>query len=134
MEKIFPRNLDSLEDIFQFVSTFAEVNHLSGLIADHLYLMIEEIFTNLLKYNPQNQQAILINLNQNWKEAEITVIDSGSKPFDIKKATDVDLNQPLRNRKPGGFGLHLVKQLATQLDYQYRDGVTKIVITRKLEE
>jgi anti-sigma regulatory factor (Ser/Thr protein kinase) len=133
MEKRFPKNVDSLRAIFQFVSDFFATN---GIADENLFdvnLIVEEIFTNQVKYATQSAEDILLRIDKESDELKVWITDFNVEPFDVTKVRSVDTDLPLEARKPGGLGLHLVKRLADSLTYDYRDRRSMIAFTKKLE-
>jgi anti-sigma regulatory factor (Ser/Thr protein kinase) len=45
----------------------------------------------------------------------------------------VDTGASLRERKPGGLGLHLIQHMVDTLEYDYRDGRSKIRFSKEPE-
>jgi len=65
---------------------------------------------------------------------EITRTDSQARRFDpTTDAPPVDPTLPLAARKPGGLGLHLLKNLMDRIEYHYADPVSTIQLYKKLE-
>ena len=134
MEQLFKKELSSLKQIVTFVDSFSKENSVSEGAVFKLNLMIEEIFTNMIKYAPQSRQDVAIALAQKGNSVIISLIDFGVEPFDVTAFDKVDINQPLEERTPGGLGLHLVKTLADNVSYEYKDGNSKVTIPMSLED
>ena len=62
-ERRFGRTFGSLESIFGFVAEFLEANGLPASAAFELDLVIEELFTNMVKYHPHGAPEIEIGLD-----------------------------------------------------------------------
>lgn len=133
MEKEFKREMQSLEKIFQFIREFASANYLDESISFPISLVAEELFTNMLKYNPEGKHNVTINLNKDNDKVAIVLIDHSIHAFDITKTEYVDVDQPLHKRKIGGIGIHLVKNMVDEIDYQFIDGMSKITLIKYLE-
>ena len=50
--------------------------------------------------------------------------------FDVTQSRDVDIKATLKERRPGGLGLHLVQQMVDTLEYDYRDRRSRIRFTK----
>jgi anti-sigma regulatory factor (Ser/Thr protein kinase) len=96
-------------------------------------LVVEELFTNMVKYNPGVRDEISIRLQKSSNVLSICLIDPNSKPFDVTKKEDPQLDLPLKERKPGGLGIFMVKKLTDSLDYEHHNGTTTITVTKRLE-
>ena len=133
MEKRFPRSIDSLHGVFRFVSDYFAANGIASANQFDIDFMIEEIFTNQVKY-AKGTKDILIALSLDGDVLTVSVTDFDVEPFDPTKSKAVDISLPLKDRKPGGLGIHLVKDMADSVDYEYRDRQSKITITKKMEK
>lgn len=133
MEQLFKKELSSLKQIVTFVDNFRNENSISKGAVFKLNLMIEEIFTNMIKYASQSRQDVTIALARKGNSVVISLTDFAVEPFDVTASAKVDINLPLEERTPGGLGLHLVKTLADNVSYEYKDGNSKVTITLRLE-
>jgi len=134
MEKKFKREIKSLDKIFTFNSKFITKNKIDHSITFTLNLVIEELFTNMVKYDSENPNDILISLNKEENYLIISLTDFDVEPFDITKTEEVDIKQSLRDRKVGGLGLHLTKQMMDKIDYEYKNRISKITLIKHLEK
>ena len=134
MEKRFKRTIGSLEDIFTFLSEFKKRSKIDNSAAYGLDLIVEELFTNMVKYNSEGSLDILISLERAGNKLVLVFNDYGGEPFDITKIGEVNTKQRLEERKVGGLGIHLVKHIADQIDFEYHDQRSKITVMKKLEE
>lgn len=133
MEARFQRSIDSLDDVFNFIEKFFIKNALDKSLKYSVDLAIEELFTNMIKYNPNNNNKISISLAVDKGRLLISLTDFDVEPFDISKYNAVNTNLPLEKRKIGGLGLHLVKMVMDSIDYHYENRVSKIMLTKFLE-
>ena len=134
MEQRFEREIKALDNIFGFVDGFAASNAIDESVANVMNFVIEEIFTNMVKYNPTSRSEILIDLKKDGKTLTISVTDFDSDPFDLTKAGEVDIHQSLRDRNVGGLGIHLVKRMVDTVDYEYKDRQSTVTLTKRLEK
>jgi len=133
MQETFERSIDSLGEIFDFLDLFFEE---SGLDAAGRYVIgmaIEEVFTNMVKYNPDGQGTILINVQREASRAIIELTDFDSRRFDPTLRPEVDVGRPIEDRTPGGLGIHLIQKLMDEFDYEFSEGRSTIKMTKNLE-
>ena len=133
MEKKFKRDIRSLEHIFAFLREFQKRNDIQNCGALGLDLIVEELFTNMVKYNSENTNDILIHLERCENKLILILNDFDVEPFDITKVSSVNTKQCLEERAVGGLGIHLVKCIADELDYEYCDRTSKITVVKKLD-
>lgn len=133
MERKFKREIRSLDDIFQFIEEFSRQEGVEESLVFTINLVVEELFTNMVKYNPENSNEIEIDLKLNDNDLLIHLTDFDVEPFDITKADQVDTGESLRERKVGGLGIHLVRKMVDKIDYEYHGGQSRIILTKHLE-
>lgn len=128
----FARELSSLDNLFRLLDSFAADARLSAPLAAELALAAEELFVNAVRYNRGEAETICLELTCQEDWLELRLIDRQSAPFDITAAPSSDLDQPIAERRAGGMGLHLVRQLADELTYTYEGGRSIITLRRRL--
>jgi anti-sigma regulatory factor (Ser/Thr protein kinase) len=132
MKRKFKRDLTSLEKIFSSIGEFITHNRIDESIVFTINLVVEELFTNMIKYT-QSTQEILICLQLKKSHLIISITDFDVNAFDITKSGQVDINRRLEERKPGGLGLHLVKEMVDDIQYEYKNRNSKITLIKNLE-
>ncbi|MDH4156665.1 MAG: ATP-binding protein [candidate division Zixibacteria bacterium] len=130
--KKFPRTIGALDDIFEFLEQYCATHNLGSATAGTVCLAVEEIFTNMVKYNEATAPNIEIGVSLYEDRLEVRLVDAGVSEFDITHVPEVDTSQPLKNRRPGGLGLHLVKKIMDRVEYEYTDGTSKITMIKYL--
>ena len=133
MDKKFKRALSSLEEIFEFINEFSSKSCVDESVVFTINLVVEELFTNLLKYTSENTNEILLELKKHEGDLVIHLTDFDVEPFDITKTAEVDTKQSLEERGVGGLGIHLVKQMMDKIEYEYKDRQSKIILIKHLE-
>lgn len=134
MEKLFKRDISSLEAIVEFSRSFITTNGVSASFLFPLTFILEEIFTNMVKYQPLGKEAVAIRLQRTKNEITISMTDYDVDPFDITSLPEVDVERPVEERSGGGLGIHLVKQLVDRIDYRYVNRESTITMIKKLED
>jgi serine/threonine-protein kinase RsbW len=132
-EKSFRRSLDSLDALFGFVAKFTTDHQVDPATAFVVTLAIEEVFTNLVKYDAGAAPDIPITLGLDHQTVTIVVRNIGGSYFDVTAANRVDVTAPLQDRPIGGLGLHLVRAMLDDVRYEYTEGVGIITIKKSLE-
>ncbi|MGH2566851.1 MAG: ATP-binding protein, partial [Bacteroidota bacterium] len=124
MKRKFKRDIDSLEKVFTFLHEFMTLHNVSQEVAIRMDLVVEELFTNMIKYNPGAREDINIRLQLFSNSLSIFLTDPNSQLFDITKVAEAKLDLPLQDRKPGGLGIHLVKTLTDSVRYEHENGTS----------
>jgi serine/threonine-protein kinase RsbW len=83
----------------------------------HVALVIDEMLTNVTTHGaaPGGKVRVHIEILPDRVKAEI--LDPGL-PFDPRTAPEPDLETDEENRAVGGVGLHLVRTMTCELDYE----------------
>lgn len=134
MDRVFEKNISSLEKIFAFTEEFAHADSVQPSLIFSIKFVLEELFTNMIKYNPDGGKEVEISLAVRDKGVEIGMVDYSNTPFDLRDAGDVDVNTPMEERKEGGLGIHLVRKLVDKIDYTFDGGRNKITLIKYLEK
>jgi serine/threonine-protein kinase RsbW len=132
MQGQFKRGYESLESIFAFSEAFFAAERIDREQLHNVNLVIEELFTNMVKFNPQGHEEISLQMQHADDAVLVRLCDRGVTPFDVTTPRAVDPDAPIEKRESGGLGLYLVQQMVDSLDYAHRDGVTTVTFTRKL--
>ena len=130
----FPRDIASLPGIFEFVDGFVDRSGLGEGLRYPLAFALEELFTNVVKYNPGGQGAIQVALKLAGPELLVVLVDPDTGPFDITtEAPAVDVDLPLEERSPGGLGLFLVKRMMDRVEYEHQGRTGTIRLFKHVE-
>jgi anti-sigma regulatory factor (Ser/Thr protein kinase) len=87
----------------------------------------------MVKYNRDGKEDIEIGLGAQGAEITLTVRDYGVASFDPTTAPEVDPHMPDSDRRRGGLGIHLVRQMADRFQYDYADRNSTITVIKRLE-
>jgi anti-sigma regulatory factor (Ser/Thr protein kinase) len=132
VERHFPRRFDALDAIFAFVEEFLASETLDPQHAFDVNLVVEELFTNMVKYARDGVHDIAMALSRDPRGIVITLRDFDVERFDVTKAPEVDVSRPLAERRVGGLGIHFVRQVADRIQYDYRDRTSTITVWKRL--
>ncbi len=122
MERAVPRKMESLAMLVDFVREFLAAERLSTELAFDMDLVIEELFTNLVRH-ARGGGDIQVLLEHAPGEVRIRLLAAEASPFDPAAAPRVQVDLPLAERRAGGLGIHFVRELCKQFHYEWRDGV-----------
>jgi serine/threonine-protein kinase RsbW len=132
VERSFPRDLAALNGVFDLISDFLAAHDIEDQAGFAVRLAVEELFVNMLRYNPGNPSAIRINLSKLGGRIVVTMTDSAVERFDLTKVPEYDGSLPLAARRPGGLGIHLARKLMDRVDYAYENGQSTITLTKRI--
>jgi len=131
MQKTFTRSFDSLSDIYEFTEGVLASGDIEDTVRFPVHLAMEELFTNMVKFCPDNDNQILLDVAANDGNVSVTITDFDVDQFDVTTSRNVDTEMPLVGRVPGGLGLHLVQQMVDSLEYDYHDRQSTVKFTKE---
>jgi len=134
MESRFSRSIEALEEVFDFIEGYFAANGLDAATRYAIGMAIEEVFTNMVKYNPDGGGEIVVRLERDRDRAVIDLTDTDSDQFDPTAQDDVDVGKPLEERTPGGLGIHLIRKLMDEFEYSYHDRESTITLVKKINQ
>jgi anti-sigma regulatory factor (Ser/Thr protein kinase) len=131
MQKSFDRSLDSIADVYEFTEGVLVSGDIDEALRFPVHLAMEELFVNMVRYYPDNDNAIQLDVDANDGKVTVTMTDYNVDPFDVTQSRDVDIDAPLDERTPGGLGLHLIQTMVDNLQYDWEDRRSTIRFTKE---
>ena len=134
MKKGFRRHISALEEIFADIDEFLSQKRLDDRITIVLKLVVEELFTNLIRHNVGGLDQVTLDISFESGKLKVVLEDFEVDPFDVASIQPADISSPLEARKVGGLGIHIVRNYVDDLVYEYLDGTLRITAVMDLEE
>lgn len=133
MQKKFKRDFNELKNIVTMTESVFREMGLPPDLRNVVDLATEELFVNMVAYNTESKEEILIEMLPHALGLEVSLTDYDVERFDPTSVASVDVNAPLEERSPGGLGLYLVMKMVDSIHYEYRNRQSKItfIVDRK---
>lgn len=131
--RAFDKRFGSLAEIFSFLDEALPDTLLDDRGRFVLQLAVEELFTNMVKYNAGASRQVEVRIAVGEDRVRIDLVDPDTDPFDPTQIPQTDTTAPITERRRGGLGLHLIRTMADGLDYDYRDRKMTVSVTQYLE-
>ncbi|MCP4044865.1 MAG: ATP-binding protein [Gammaproteobacteria bacterium] len=133
MEQRFKRSFNELTNIVTMTESLFLEEELDPTLRNVVDLATEELFVNMVTYNTESKEDILIQMMPHKHGIEVILTDYDVERFDPTSAGGVDVDAPLDERTPGGLGLYLVLKMVDSIHYEYRNRQSKItfIVDRK---
>src|SRR5439155_16493028 len=129
------RNDDAeLGRLVEFAGEFARNNALPDEERSRLLIILDELFTNVVKYGYEGRPIeghIEVNLSLDSGRLVIEFVDDGV-PFDPLQSTPPDLDQSVEERQLGGVGLAIVRALVEEAGYRRDGDRNRLTLGRKV--
>lgn len=126
-------NLTELQRLTAEITRFCGEHSLADNVAFDLNLALEELFTNAVRHGGCEgmEDAVHIRLERQGDGVLVEFCDRGA-PFDPASAPAPDLESPLADRLAGGLGVHLVRQVMSDLRYRRSDEWNRITMRKPI--
>ena len=133
MEKKFTRSFDEIKEIVAFAGRVFDDYSIDPSLRYIVDLAVEELFVNMVTYNTESTQDILLEMHAIDHGIEVSLTDFDVERFDPTKVPEVDVDAPLEERSVGGLGLYLVLKMVDSIHYEYRERKSKITFRKRVE-
>lgn len=127
----------------------AEIRELPGLLDDiagflqeqglrrrditGVQIAVDEAFSNIITHGYLGGGGdIILRCRVSPGEAEVVIEDRAPR-FDPTALPPPERDRDLARRRPGGLGVHLMKNFMDGISYEYRDGMNILTMKRRLE-
>ena len=132
-EKSFERSIESVAEIYRYSENIMAASGIDESVRFPVHLAIEELFVNLVRYNPGARRDIHIAVEVAKNGVVVTITDFDAAKFDVTKERQVNTAASLKEREPGGLGLLLIQHMVDTLEYDYRDGRSRTRFSKEPE-
>jgi anti-sigma regulatory factor (Ser/Thr protein kinase) len=125
--------ITSLDKVFAHLDGFYSAESIDPKIAMSMSLVVEELFTNLVKYNTASRNPIVVRIGRDGGQVHLELVDRDVDRFDPSTLPEVNVEAPIAERQPGGLGLHLVRAIVDHISFEYENRVMRIAVVKNLE-
>jgi serine/threonine-protein kinase RsbW len=121
VEKKFRATVEETLAARSWVAQGARSSSLGAERIMELELAVEEALVNVCSYAyPNRDGEFLVRILTGDKIVTVVIEDDGP-PFNPLQSERPDLSVPLEERPIGGLGIHLIRQSASELQYQRKN-------------
>lgn len=126
--------IENIALVTDFVNSILEKNECSMKVQMEIDIVIDEIFSNIAyyAYAPGSGEAtVQVEIEDSPKRLELFFIDRGI-PYNPLENKDPDVTLDIEERKIGGLGIFLVKEMMDEVLYEYVDGQNILKLIKDL--
>ncbi|MFN7930729.1 MAG: ATP-binding protein [Blastocatellia bacterium] len=128
-----PNDRRALPRVAQRIQAFILAQQLPLSLLPDFLLAAEEALMNVISYGYSDNETHLIQLRlQCTKQVLRLRIEDDGRPFNPLTRPLPDVTIALQTRAVGGLGIHLVRQLMDQVEYQRTAGSNILTLTKNL--
>jgi len=125
-------DLMEMDRLLDCVLAFGKENELSDDFVWEIRLVLEEVVTNIISYGYEDKAEHEIEVNIVNANEDITVsVRDDARPFNLLEHPRPDLEIPIENRRIGGMGIHIVREIMDEIDYKREEGINLLVMRRR---
>jgi anti-sigma regulatory factor (Ser/Thr protein kinase) len=130
---VIKNSLAELGGLLPRISEWCRENGVSEEITYEVKLLVDEVASNVIRhgYRDENEHTVSLDLALGNDELLIQVVDEGVH-FDPLIIPPPDISKPVEERRPGGMGIHLVKNLTDRLDYRRENGKNCLTMRKNI--
>ena len=131
---VLPNDTQEVPRLNAFVEEVCQALGFEEIVTTQVKVAIEESVVNVMKYAyPSGGRGdVTIEAASNDAYLIFTIIDSG-KPFDPTVQAEVDTSLPVKERKIGGLGIHIMRQNMDSMNYERRDSMNVLTLRKKIK-
>jgi len=135
IELRLPNELSRVEPVMDALEDFIAANAIPARCAGRLMLAVDEFLANAIEHGYPNGRKgeIAVHLAHAGDHLKLVLCDDGD-PFDPFTAPPPDLTGTLEERRVGGLGIHLVRNLASSFAYRFEKGRNVVTVTVALAD
>lgn len=115
----------SIKKVTDFVAETLEKWETPAKLATKAQIAADEIYSNIAYYSGAKTATVSVCYDE--EKLKMDFSDDG-KPYDPTTAKEPDITLSAEEREIGGLGIFMVKKMAAEIDYKYRNGKNVLVI------
>ncbi len=126
--------LEEIPILAQAIEKFAEVNNLADQSVFQVNLCLDELLTNTISYGfPEGgQHEIKVEIALQGGMLVIATEDDGLA-FNPLERPAPDTSQGIEERAIGGLGIHLVRNMMDEIEYQRKEEHNVLVMKKQIK-
>ncbi len=126
-------DISEVSKLSSFQKALFEQMKLEQSLARQLRLAIEEAVVNVLSYayDEGTEGDVEIRMMSDGHQLKVMIIDAGI-PFDPTEQEKIDTSTAVEDRRVGGLGIHLVRELMDTVNYERIDGKNILTLMKQI--
>lgn len=127
-EKVFPAKIEAIPDILDFISAHAEAAELHPKKITYLLLVSDEVAANISQYAYEKPPGeLLVQIESDQEKFMLDFVDDGIL-FDPLSVEEPEINADIKDRNPGGLGIHVVRNFVDEMHYKRADNKNRLTL------
>ena len=128
-------DLGEIGRMSQEVASWCHTQVLPEEVEFQIDLVLDELVSNVIRHGLKDNKEHFIAVNM-WCDGHDLVleVEDDGVPFNPLDNPTPDINKPIEERRIGGLGIHLVRQIMDTLAYERRGEKNYLFMKKKLGE
>ena len=134
MEFVLKNKLSEVQRAADLFEEFGEENGIPLKDIFQINLVLDELISNVINYGypkEENREIYLKYIIVDNKKLLLEIRDYGV-PFNILEMEEVDVSLGIEERAIGGLGIHLVKNIMDDIEYERKGGQNILTLKKEL--
>ena len=121
--------LDAMEAVVEFADRRLIAENVPERTAKRIKIALDEIYSNISYYSKADFCSIGFKFG---RDIEVTFSDNGVE-YDSTKTESPDVSLPAEERRIGGLGIHMIRNMSKSMEYKRKAGlnILKIVFAKE---
>ena len=127
-------NNENLYTVIDEIKDCLKKNNCPEDVITEISIAAEEIFVNIVNYAYGGDEGLAnveIDVSPNPKVCRLVFKDSGV-PYNPLEKEDPDIELGVEERKVGGLGIFMAKEIMDKMTYEYKDGKNVLTIEKNV--
>ncbi|MDI6605678.1 MAG: SpoIIE family protein phosphatase, partial [Candidatus Omnitrophota bacterium] len=131
---ILKNKITQIAKLSEAINRFGKNNNLPPETIHDLNLSLEEIISNTIKYGYKDtaEHDIAVEVELRGRIVSVKITDD-AEAFNPLEAPEAELKKPLSERKTGGYGIHLLRNLMDKIEYKREEGRNILLISKNID-
>lgn len=125
---VINNDIQELEKISEFLFQLHNKYDIPQKLIDSMRIATDELIANTIFHGYEDAEAHHIEVRTYIDNYLTVVIEDDAIAFDPNQSPPPDLDSSLQERKIGGLGIHLVKNLINSFTYKRKDAHNVLIL------
>ena len=130
-ELIIEAIIDNLDEVIDFINEELSMHNCDAGLQSEIDVAVEEIFVNVANYAYKPATG-KVTISISTDEEFAARFEDAGRAYNPIEHTDPDLNIPIMERKLGGLGILLVRQIMDNVTYERVDDKNVLTMSKRI--
>ena len=118
--------MEATEYVWEFIDSKTKKAELSKSVANRIQVAVDEIYSNILRYSGAEYATVSCILEE---ETVKLIFKDNGKAYNPLEKEDPDTTLSVEERAIGGLGIFMVKNMASDISYEYIENQNVLTVT-----